>query len=404
MTNYQLKSNGMPNTIENLLLGWGHSQQQLPSQSEDIKAKILAGFSANKSVIKQSSSPKFNFAWLSLALAGFAAITFFVIPSLKTAEQVKQTWISPVVSNIGSSVPAPMADESEQALSVPMRNNLGSGSSEMWPQPLLPPQTAPSGDTREFLKTAYSASIQTRNVQNLTNRIQTAIRGFGGRVDLSSNSTQSGFIGFVIPTGQLEAFKQEIKGLINYRFYSETAQTQNLLPQKLELEDRQTQTNSTLAQLQSDKNQLTQSHNRAAASLNLQIRTASKQLADLQNQTTTDVNLAGQIEAQKQALANQIKNLQNRLSVENNNYSNQQDSLNNQIQVEQNILDSLNTQTNDLVDNVATVNGTISLSWISLWETFNLYVPLGYWFPGLLLILAVAVYSLNRKKPQFILP
>jgi hypothetical protein len=124
----------------------------------------------------------------------------------------------------------------------------------------------------------------------------------------------------------------------------------------------------------------------------------------LQNQTTTDVNLAEQIEAQKQALANQIKNLQNRLFVENNNYSNQLDSLNNQIQAEQNILDSLNTQTNDLVDNVATVNGTISLSWISAWTVFNLYMPPGYWVSGLLLVIAMAIYLISRRQSQFILP
>lgn len=374
-------------------------QRQIPSQSEALRTQILASLPP-KPAIQKMTTPKINFAWLSLALAGFAVLAFFIIPTLTTNLKVNRT------SFLMTAAPVPQADKAalpgQQRLNS-TQSNLSAGSAEIWPQP-LPPQTTPSSDTREFLKTSYSANIQTRNVQDLADRLQTTIRGFGGRVDASSNSTQSGYISFVVPAGQFEAFRQQIKGLVNYRFYSESSQTENLLPQKRDIESQQTQTNSTLAQLQSDKNQLTQNHNSTIASLNLQIRTATKQLTDLQNQTTTDVYTAMQIQAQKQDLANQIKNLQDKLSKENYTYSGQLNSLNFQIQDQQNLLDNLNTQTNNLLDNVATVNGTISLSWISAWDVFNLYVPAGYWVPGLLLILAVAAYFLNRRQSQFIFP
>lgn len=408
MTNYQLKSNGAPNTFENLLTDWGRLQRQTPPHNEILRTQILAGISPQPAA-QMPAAPKINFAWLSLALAGFAVATFFIIPTLHTAQPISQTGTSFISSS------APAVDKSDHAMPNPMRENVGAlrlssgagvgaNSYKIWPEPPISNPAAPSSDTREFLKTDYSASIQTRNVQDLAGRIQTTVRGFGGRVDSGSNSAQSGFISFVVPAGQFEAFRQQIKGLVNYRFYSETTQTQNLLPQKRDIEDQQNQTNSTLTQLQSDKNQLTQNHSRTAASLNLQIRAAGKKLADLQNQITTDVNLALQIEAQKKDLAIQIKNLRNRLSVENYNYSNQLDSLNSQIQDQQNILDNLNAQTNNLLDNVATVNGSISLNWISLWSVFNLYVSSGYWAPGLLLILAVAAYWISRKQSQIILP
>ncbi len=389
---------------ENLLSDWGRLQRQSPKGNEIIKVKILENFSLNAQA-KPAVSFKINFNWLPLALAGLAVLSFFIIPSLTNTLPATHTSFSGITAQTPAVYKSATSDMAQKA--VPESNlqrNLGAGSPDLFSQPPVMDQTTPISDNRELLKIYYSATIQTGNVQNLADRVTATVRGLGGRVDSINNSSESGYLAFVIPADKFETFRSQIKGLVNYRFYSETTQSENMLPEKLNIEDRQTQTSNSINQLASDKNQLIQNHARTVASLNSQLQTANKKLSDLQNQTTTDANLAMQIEAQKQDLANQIKNLQNRLSSENYNYSNQLDSLNSQIQDQQDILAGLDKQTSSLLNNVATVNGTISLEQINSWQIFNAYVPAGYWVTGILLILALVTYFIIKSKSQFLLP
>ena len=49
---------------------------------------------------------------------------------------------------------------------------------------------------------------------------------------------------------------------------------------------------------------------------------------------------------------------------------------------------------------MATVNGTISLSYISLWELWNLYVP-NLWLYIVLALAAVSALSFYRHRRKF---
>lgn len=389
---------------ETLFADWGRLQRRMPKNNEVLKAKILENF-VLKVETKPSTPFKFSLTWLPLALAGLAVLSFFIIPSLTNNLPATQTSFSGITAQVPAAHKPASSDMSKKALPEnSLRKNLGAGSSETFSQSIAMDQTTPSSDNRELLKTYYSATIKTNNVQGLADQITTTIRGSGGRVDSINDSSESGYLTFVIPAAKFATFRDQIKNLVNYRFYSEAAQSENLLPEKINLEDRQNQTNNSLNQLNSDKNQLIQNHTSAVASLNSQLQTTNKKLSELQNQTTTDANIVIQVEAQKQDLTNQIKNLQNRLSSENYNYSNQLNSINSQVQDQQDILARLDKQTSNLLDNVTTINGTISLQRIDAWQIFNAYVPAGYWISGLLLILALGAYVINEKRSQFMLP
>lgn len=60
-------------------------------------------------------------------------------------------------------------------------------------------------------------------------------------------------------------------------------------------------------------------------------------------------------------------------------------------------LQRLNKENQAVVDNVATVNGTISLRWVSVWEVIELYAG-PYWLPILLGIAAIIAYVSGGRK------
>ena len=57
----------------------------------------------------------------------------------------------------------------------------------------------------------------------------------------------------------------------------------------------------------------------------------------------------------------------------------------------------MKTQDKALLDDVATVNGTVSIRWISLWEMIQLYLP-GYWIPAIFAALAFLSYLRDRRR------
>lgn len=115
------------NTIDELLNIWGQSQKQTPPHNEALKAQILDSLMV-KPAAKISATPKFNFTWLSLALAGFAVITFLVIPTIKKTETLHQTSTDYTSSGLQALDSGSVANKSGGAQSAPMRSDLSAGS------------------------------------------------------------------------------------------------------------------------------------------------------------------------------------------------------------------------------------------------------------------------------------
>lgn len=215
-------------------------------------------------------------------------------------------------------------------------------------------------DTREFNKLYYNAMLKTRDVQSLTRRVETTVRGYNGRVDGTSSAAKYGYVSFVVPAAKFDQFRSEIENLVGSRFLTVTTSSQNLLPQKQSIEEQQKQASATLAAYQASRQKLVATHTAAVQAL--------------------------QGEQDKQQLAS-----------ENSSYASNLAAIDAQIAYANKVLTAVKTQDKNLLDEVATVNGTISLNWISWWDSLQLYIP-GPWIAALLAIAAVISEWWHRRR------
>ncbi len=254
-------------------------------------------------------------------------------------------------------------------------------------------------DTREFLKTDYNAQMKTRDVQGLVRRAETTIRGSGGRVDQTSSSPKSGYVGFVIPASKFEAFRDEIESLVGPRYLTVSINSQNLLPQKQNIEEQQKSVEEQLADLKSERSSLVSAHTNTIKSLQARRNTISREIADLNleaSATSWDSPRYPQIFNEIDQLSAEDANISYQISAENSSYRNNLDSLDAQIDHVETNLEAVKTQDQDLLDTVATVRGTITFTWISVWQIIQLYVPAG-WIAAIIALLAVLAWWWERR-------
>lgn len=280
-----------------------------------------------------------------------------------------------------------------------------SSQSEMSMPTLVAPNYYPYGevpatDTREFLKTDYHATMRTRQVQELTRRAETTVRGSGGRVDQTSSSPKSGYVRFVIPASKFEAFRDEIESFVSSRYLSVTINSENLLPQKQSIEEQQKSVEEQLADLQAERKTLVANHTSTIRTLQSRLNAIGKELGDLNLEaslTPSDSVRYTQIIARVDELSTERANVENRIANENASYRNNLDPLDAQIEYVETNLKAVKTQDQKLLDTVATVTGTITLQWISIWEIVQLYVP-GGWIAAILGLAAIAAYWWERRR------
>ena len=231
-----------------------------------------------------------------------------------------------------------------------------------------------ANDTREFMKTNYYATLRTRSVQALTRRVETTVRGHQGRVDQTSSSEQNGYVQFVVPMSQFEDFRTEVESMVGPKFISLQVSQQNLLPQKQSIEEQQKQAEATLASYQSARQSVVNTHAATLKSIQANLDQAVAQGAS----------------------ADTIATLQSQIANENAAYAKRLAAADANIKYAKDWQTAVKTQDQTLIDNVATVNGTISLQWISLWDIAHLYVP-GEWIPAIIAVLAVVAYLWERR-------
>src|SRR3989338_5841662 len=246
------------------LKNWGKRQRFLSARNDEIKQLILSRYSPSE-VEGQPYKVRRRIPWLSLVFAS-AAVMLFVLPSLQPSRRVLTS--QPMPASSGGFM-------SPEAASSPLAGDSFVG--KVLRNPIF--QGAPITDTREFLKTNYYSTLRTRHVSDLTLRVQTIVRGFGGRVDGASGSDKSGYVSFAVPADKFELFRQEVKTLASAKLYTEQTYSENLLPQKQSIEQEQTSAQKTLDNLNADRDKLMADHKRTVASLNSQINAVTKELA-----------------------------------------------------------------------------------------------------------------------------
>ncbi len=268
----------------------------------------------------------------------------------------------------------------------------GKGGVDMYYPYPYPNPDVPVTDTREFLKIYYNANMRTRDVQGLTRRVETTVRGYAGRIDQESSSPQYGSVSFAVPQSKYDAFRVELESLVPSRFLTVDISSQNLLPQKQSIEQQQKQADTVLVDYKATRQKIVSAHTSSVQSLQSKIDADSLQIDSLQSQVQTP-----QVQAQIQTVSNDMTLLKQQLANENGNYTARLSSVDANIKYAQDWVKAVQTQDQTLLDNVATVTGTVSIQWISFWDMTLLYLP-GYWIPFIFALLAFLSFLNDRRR------
>ncbi|OHA17734.1 MAG: hypothetical protein A2664_03935 [Candidatus Taylorbacteria bacterium RIFCSPHIGHO2_01_FULL_46_22b] len=320
-------------------------------------------------------------SWLTIVLTILAIGTFVAVarPSMRYAV--------PMGTSVGVMEDSPNSGVSyPTAAGAPTRDG-----SLYYPYP-YPNPDVPVTDTREFLKVYYNTSMSTRDVQGLTRRVETTVRGYDGRIDQQSSSPKYGSVSFALPQGKYDAFRAELESLVPSRFLTINISSQNLLPQKQNIEEQQKQADTTLSDYKTARQKLVNAHASKVQSLQSQIDADTQQLVTLRAQTETP-----QLLIQIQSVSDNVASLKKQLVNENASYTLQLNEADRNIKYAQDWQKAVQTQDQTLLDNVATVNGTVSIQWISYWNIARLYLP-DYWIPFIFAVLAFFSLLFDRRR------
>jgi len=277
----------------------------------------------------------------------------------------------------------------------PMAVGVPSGDGSVSSMPVYYPYPSPDvpvTDTREFLKIYYNASLRTRDVPGTTRRVETTVRGYDGRIDQQSSSEKYGYVSFALPQSKYDAFRAELEGLVGSRFLTVNISSQNLLSQKVSIEEQQKQADKALADYKAARQKVVSAHASALQSLQAKIDAATEQLATLRAQPSTP-----QLLLQIQTVSDELTSFKQRLADENASYATQLNNADANIKYAQDWQKAVLTQDQTLLANVATVTGTVSIQWIRLWDIALLYLP-GYWIPAIFAALTVLSYLRDRRR------
>ncbi|MDD2657055.1 MAG: DUF4349 domain-containing protein [Candidatus Pacebacteria bacterium] len=311
-------------------------------------------------------------SWLTIVFAFLAIVTFFAVsdPSVQYATRMGFGG-GGGYSEGTKAVPPTLGG-------VPMMDSGVTNSAGGMTRPDYYPYPSPDvpvTDTREFLKIYYNAAMQTRDVPALTRRVETTVRGYDGRIDNESSADKYGYVSFALPQAKYDAFRAELESLVGSRFLKVNISSQNLLSQKVSIEEQQKQADQALADYTTARQKLVAAHANIVQSLEAQIADAN---------TTADAKTQ----------------LQLQLAKENSSYTRNLSNADANIKYAQNWVKGVKTQDATLLANVATVNGTVSIQWIRLWDMALLYLP-GYWIPTIFALLTLLSFTSDRRAEIF---
>ena len=383
----------MKKNINEMFKDWGKENQKLPKGNLTIKNEVLSKIPFSIENYRAGTQKKKNLPWFSIAFAVIAIIVFVGNVNFSGSKKnFGNTLGSFGISEIGGSVDSGANLNKDAALSAPSYESSKNTQTDSFYYPNQDQNIISSTDTREFLKTNYNATIQTRNVDDMVVKTINNVRIFGGRIDGSNSSEEYGFVSFSVPVSKFEMFRREIKDLTNARLFGEETNSTNLLPQKQEIEKSEDQTNNYISSFKNEKAQILKNNSGIVSSLNSRsdglnresnLLQAEWQTASYSRQLEITARLV-QIQGEKNAINGELIN-------ENKIYQNKLTTINQKIKDASETLQSYQVQDQNLADDVSMVSGTISFNWVSIWKLINLFVP-GTIFPWILGIAALVSY------------
>lgn len=235
------------NPLDKKFAQWARGKKVLPPNVSVMKEKFLSSVRLPAGDVKQARPPRFYFKILSVGLA--VMVLFVGVNEYKKNSMVATQspgWYGSDYGAVDLGMPSAATGLSQsengfvrsaKEIAANVQDAIYDGmydDNRAYP-PVM--QNTTIRDTREFSKINYNSNIKTRDVEDVSTRILTTIRGYGGRVDDASIAEEYASISFVVPKDNLVQFKTEIKSLVGKNFYVESLHIQNLLPQKVGLED-----------------------------------------------------------------------------------------------------------------------------------------------------------------------
>jgi hypothetical protein len=347
----------MNKKINEMFKNWGRKNQILPNENVLMKEKVLSNVPFSIEGYRASEKKK-SLPWLSMTFATLAILVFIAGPS--SVITTKNFSMMDSGNSIQMESPS-VSNDGLEMMKMPRYYDTG-----------LVSQT----DNRQFLKINYDAEIKTRNISDMVTKIESTVRLFNGRIDGSSSGKEYGYVNFVVPASQFEIFKREVKDLTNDKLFIEQISSVNLLPEKQQIEKNQKEVEGYISSYKNEKAQLVKDHNSIVSSYNTRISGLDTESALLQNewQTATTVRRSiitarlAQIQIEQNIIAGELSN-------ENSIYQNKLVIINQKLKNAETGLQTVQEQDRNLIDNVSVVTGRISLTWVSLWEIADIFVP-----------------------------
>jgi hypothetical protein len=418
----------------NLLQSWGAGQRQMPGNAQLLKAKILAEYS----VVPKNTS--FNFTNLIKYI--FPATALLILVVVMSSGQFKSQTAnlsinslntSSVLDNqnredavfeqntlqqsVASNQPLQAQKSAETSLFSARSNNSPALDTEnkrnlnnqngyaktneysyTEPEITIQPQSNSKiaiTDNREFLKTSYSANINSLNVNKTLNSITSLIKSFDGRLDLTSANLDTAQISFVIASSKLETFKEQVKNIAGAKLYIETINSENKLNEKQAIEKKSTNKQQELETLKANLADLSAQHVKTVSNLKSYIQTLKTELSKAQSEVSLNslnIDLQNKVKSLESKIQYQIQNL----NLENENYEYQKELLDYQILGGNKALENIKQQDQDLLNSVATVNAQIIIYKINWLEYINAYLPFYLTLP-ILFIISIFVFLFKKR-------
>ncbi len=240
-------------------------------------------------------------------------------------------------------------------------------------------------DTREFLKTSYNSTFKSRNVMSDTEYISDTIKALDGRVDSLSSSSNYGNISFVLPKSNLSDFRNRIKNRFPEKLRNEKISQKNKLSNKQNLESNKerfinelSKSGNTINLLEKEYIRKKSEHKKDLSRLNAQISASRKKLDTYNFNNTEDANVIDAITDDINNLEyrkrNLIENYNNYVSDFDEEYFSEEDSIENSV----NSIENNDVKEAEFFSDIETVNGQISINYISFWKKIELYSPIKF--------------------------
>ena len=403
--------------LNDVLNNWGSTQRKSSAKDGTLKETVLAKVPA-VSYPRPVAQPNAGFKWASF---GFATMSLAVL----ILSFINQNTSINTVSHIslptdagggnGAILPtAPYGGPEDRAVSNQYKSQDGmqaenlsfttssdtAGSYTVYPgygysQP-------PITDNREFLKTSYNADIRTRDVVSTGSKIETIVRGSAGRVDSSSLGDEYGHVSFSISSDKFILFREQIKDLTHAKLFTENLNSENLLPEKQSIEDRQKEVEKNLTSLKAKRAESVKNHNSSESIYREKLTTLQNEesllLAELYRNIATPERKA-EINIRLQQISTEKSVLNTNRSNENRNYKNKLAQIDEEIKWAEESKQYVEKEDKNFADSLDTVSGYISLSKINLWEMADAYAPgpLLAWILGVVALITYWRYRLTFR-------